>query len=41
MLAAFEKEAKQVNRPRLMVTAAVAAGLSNIESGYQIPELGQ
>ncbi|XP_053249128.1 acidic mammalian chitinase-like [Podarcis raffonei] len=41
MLEAFEKEAKQVNRPRLMVTAAVAAGLSNIESGYQIPELGQ
>ncbi|XP_061488232.1 acidic mammalian chitinase-like [Rhineura floridana] len=41
MLEAFEQEAKQVNRPRLMVTAAVAAGLSNIESGYQIPELGQ
>uniref|UniRef100_A0A8C8SGM1 Acidic mammalian chitinase n=1 Tax=Pelusios castaneus TaxID=367368 RepID=A0A8C8SGM1_9SAUR len=41
MLEAFEQEAKQVNRPRLMVTAAVAAGLSNIESGYQIPQLGQ
>uniref|UniRef100_A0A8D0GXX6 Acidic mammalian chitinase n=1 Tax=Sphenodon punctatus TaxID=8508 RepID=A0A8D0GXX6_SPHPU len=39
--AAFEQEAQQTNRPRLMVTAAVAAGLSNIESGYQIPELGQ
>uniref|UniRef100_A0A8C3SLR7 Acidic mammalian chitinase n=1 Tax=Chelydra serpentina TaxID=8475 RepID=A0A8C3SLR7_CHESE len=41
MLEAFEQEAKQVNKPRLLVTAAVAAGLSNIESGYQIPQLGQ
>ncbi|XP_067387674.1 acidic mammalian chitinase [Emydura macquarii macquarii] len=41
MLEAFEQEAKQVNKPRLMVTAAVAAGISNIESGYQIPQLGQ
>ncbi|KAH0618849.1 hypothetical protein JD844_018347 [Phrynosoma platyrhinos] len=41
MLEAFEQEAQKTNRPRLMVTAAVAAGLSNIESGYQIPELGQ
>ncbi|XP_042319700.1 acidic mammalian chitinase-like isoform X1 [Sceloporus undulatus] len=41
MLEAFEQEAQKTNQPRLMVTAAVAAGLSNIESGYQIPELGQ
>ncbi|XP_048353831.1 LOW QUALITY PROTEIN: acidic mammalian chitinase-like [Sphaerodactylus townsendi] len=41
MREAFEQEASQTNQPRLMVTAAVAAGLSNIESGYQIPELGQ
>nr|XP_005308335.1 acidic mammalian chitinase [Chrysemys picta bellii] len=41
MLEAFEQEAKQINKPRLLVTAAVAAGLSNIESGYQIPQLGQ
>ncbi|XP_042319429.1 acidic mammalian chitinase-like [Sceloporus undulatus] len=41
MREAFEQEAQQTNRPRLMVTAAVAAGLSNIESGYQIPQLGQ
>ncbi|XP_004620151.2 acidic mammalian chitinase [Sorex araneus] len=41
MREAFEQEAKQVNRPRLMVTAAVAAGISNIESGYDIPQLSQ
>uniref|UniRef100_A0A8C4XYD0 chitinase n=1 Tax=Gopherus evgoodei TaxID=1825980 RepID=A0A8C4XYD0_9SAUR len=37
----FLQEAKQINKPRLLVTAAVAAGLSNIESGYQVPQLGQ
>uniref|UniRef100_A0A8B9D5G7 chitinase n=1 Tax=Anser cygnoides TaxID=8845 RepID=A0A8B9D5G7_ANSCY len=41
MLAAFEQEARQVNKPRLMLTAAVAAGLSNIQSGYEIAELGK
>ncbi|XP_016848763.2 acidic mammalian chitinase [Anolis carolinensis] len=41
MREAFEQEAKQTNKPRLMVTAAVAGGLSNIESGYEIPQLGQ
>ncbi|NXJ16479.1 CHIA chitinase, partial [Odontophorus gujanensis] len=41
MLAAFEQEAKQVNKPRLMITAAVAAGLSTIQAGYQIAELGK
>ncbi|KAG2468390.1 CHIA chitinase, partial [Polypterus senegalus] len=41
MLAAFETEAKQTNRPRLMITAAVAAGMSTIDSGYQIAEVSQ
>ncbi|CAM9882348.1 unnamed protein product [Bubo scandiacus] len=41
MLAAFEQEAKQVNKPRLMLTAAIAAGLSTIQAGYQIAELGK
>ncbi|NXU56941.1 CHIA chitinase, partial [Turnix velox] len=41
MVAAFEQEAKQVNKPRLMLTAAVAAGLSTIQAGYEIAELGK
>ncbi|XP_037354546.1 acidic mammalian chitinase isoform X1 [Talpa occidentalis] len=41
MREAFEQEAQQVNKPRLLVTAAVAAGISNIESGYEIPQLSQ
>ncbi|XP_006149640.1 acidic mammalian chitinase [Tupaia chinensis] len=41
MREAFEQEAKQINKPRLMVTAAVAAGISNIQSGYEIPQLSQ
>ncbi|XP_010006620.1 PREDICTED: acidic mammalian chitinase-like, partial [Chaetura pelagica] len=41
MVAAFEQEARQSNRPRLMVTAAVAAGLSTIQAGYEIAELGK
>nr|XP_023652443.1 acidic mammalian chitinase-like [Paramormyrops kingsleyae] len=41
MLAAFEAEGQKTNRPRLMLTAAVAAGKSTIDSGYQIAQLGQ
>ncbi|NWQ59451.1 CHIA chitinase, partial [Neopipo cinnamomea] len=41
LLAAFEQEAKETNQPRLMVTAAVAAGLSTIQAGYDIAELGK
>lgn len=38
---AFEQEATESKRPRLMVTAAVGAGISTIESGYEIPQLSQ
>uniref|UniRef100_A0A8C3BK59 GH18 domain-containing protein n=1 Tax=Cairina moschata TaxID=8855 RepID=A0A8C3BK59_CAIMO len=40
MLAAFEQEARQVNKPHVY-KRAVAAGLSNIQSGYEIAELGK
>ncbi|XP_076717774.1 acidic mammalian chitinase-like [Callospermophilus lateralis] len=38
---AFEEEAKKNNKPRLLITAAVAGGISTIESGYEIPQLSQ
>uniref|UniRef100_A0A2K5KY86 Acidic mammalian chitinase n=1 Tax=Cercocebus atys TaxID=9531 RepID=A0A2K5KY86_CERAT len=41
MRQAFEQKAKQSNKPRLLVTAAVAAGISTIQSGYEIPQLSQ
>ena len=41
MRAAFENEAQQSNRPRLLMTAAVSAGMSTIESAYQVPRLAQ
>jgi chitinase len=39
-MAAFEAEGKNTNRPRLMLTAAVAAGKGTIDTGYQIAEIG-
>ncbi|XP_056590378.1 acidic mammalian chitinase-like [Triplophysa dalaica] len=41
MTAAFEAEGKETNRPRLLLTAAVAAIKSFINSGFQIAELGR
>ncbi|KAG7472213.1 hypothetical protein MATL_G00106610 [Megalops atlanticus] len=39
--AAFEAEAKQSNRARLLLSAAVSSGRGTIETAYQIPQLGQ
>uniref|UniRef100_A0A8B9LPI4 chitinase n=1 Tax=Astyanax mexicanus TaxID=7994 RepID=A0A8B9LPI4_ASTMX len=40
-LAAFEAEAKQTNRARLLMSAAVSSGRGTVETAYQIPQLGQ
>ncbi|KAJ8016748.1 hypothetical protein DPEC_G00010580 [Dallia pectoralis] len=36
LIEAFEKEASDTSRPRLLLTAAVAAGKGNIDQGYEI-----
>uniref|UniRef100_A0A8C5FYV2 Acidic mammalian chitinase n=1 Tax=Gouania willdenowi TaxID=441366 RepID=A0A8C5FYV2_GOUWI len=41
LLAAFEEEAATTKRPRLMLTAAVAAGKTNIDNGYEIAEISK
>jgi len=41
MRAAFESEAKQSNKARLLMSAAVSAGKGTIDSAYQIPKIGQ
>ncbi|KAK2851715.1 hypothetical protein Q5P01_007991 [Channa striata] len=41
MRSAFENEAKQSNKARLLMSAAVSAGKGTIDSAYQIPKLGQ
>lgn len=41
MRTAFENEAKQSNKARLLMSAAVSAGKDTIDSAYQIPQLGQ
>ncbi|XP_068121620.1 acidic mammalian chitinase-like [Hyperolius riggenbachi] len=41
MYEAFVQEGSQTNRPRLLMSAAVSAGKSTIENGYQIPQLSQ
>ncbi|XP_066559336.1 acidic mammalian chitinase [Amia ocellicauda] len=39
--AAYEQEAVNTKRARLMVTAAVAAGKANIDNGYEIAEIAK
>ncbi|XP_031707928.1 acidic mammalian chitinase-like [Anarrhichthys ocellatus] len=40
LMSAFEAEGKKTGSPRLMLTAAVAAGKATIDSGYQIAQIG-
>ncbi|XP_051890435.1 acidic mammalian chitinase-like isoform X2 [Pristis pectinata] len=41
LIAAFEAEGKSTSRPRLLLSAAVAAGRPTIETAYEIPQLGE
>ena len=35
----FERDAQTTNRPRLLLTAAVAAGKATIDAAYDIPTM--
>ncbi|KAL1021026.1 hypothetical protein UPYG_G00007770 [Umbra pygmaea] len=41
LLEAFKKEATNTSQPRLLLTAAVAAGKGNIDNGYEIAEVSK
>jgi len=40
LLDAFKQEAKQTKRPRLLLTAAVAAGYKTIDKAYEVAKIG-
>ena len=40
-MAAFERDAAKRQQPRLMLTAAVAAGKLTIDAGYKIAKIGK
>ncbi|XP_072335923.1 acidic mammalian chitinase-like [Scyliorhinus torazame] len=41
LVAAFEVEAKISGQPRMLLSAAVSAGMGNIGMSYEVPELGK
>ena len=41
MIQAFEEEAEETGKPRLLITAAVSAGKETTDAGYEIAEIGK
>ncbi|XP_057311442.1 chitotriosidase-1-like [Hydractinia symbiolongicarpus] len=41
LIDAFDKDAAEKQKPRLMLTAAVAAGFKTIDGGYEIPKIAK
>ncbi|ELR49671.1 hypothetical protein M91_12437 [Bos mutus] len=41
MIQAFEEEAEEAGKPRLLITAAVSAGKETTDAGYEIAEIGK
>lgn len=41
LLEAYEAEGNATSRPRLMISAAVAAGKGTIDAGYEIAEMAK